>query len=375
MSFVPTNDFQPGLTSNGIYGAELQTLQQISQEANITDNPAADFYFVSEQYPVPVDTPDLEHQVQQFLSLRAPDQPPHETLWIFTFGTWDIWKVAAMPLETGEKVVDTVTDHMFQQIEMLYRESLNQQSIAFSDFWSNATRSQVQELTDPNAIESVDERKLESFRVIIPQLFDISLTPGWKARPEPSIPHSSAEQLRNSAVLTERWNNRVREQMDAWTAKGSTRPEGMEEAEVESKPIEVPKANSMLEYLPSSLRPSQPDPEDNIVYAQYPRRAGYRSDPARSILDVITEEEMHRMGVQDSQGRGTMDVDEPMRFLDVWTPCFSNEMRIPELGWEQNCEKPSDHLFHDAFTLSQRAIDELAKMTAEGVLKNLLKKE
>ena len=375
LSFVPTSDFQPGLTSNGIYGTELEALQTSSQEANITENPAADFFFVGEQYPVPADTPDLEHQVQQFLSLRAPDLPPHETLWIFTFGTWDIWKLAAVPLETGEKVVDAATDLLFQQIEMLYRESLNQQSIAFSDFWSNATRSQVQELTDPNALESVDERRLESFRVIIPDLFDISLTPGWRVRPEPSIPHSSAEQLRNSAVLTERWNNRVRERMEEWTNKGSTRPEGMEEGELENKPIEVPKANSLLEYLPSSLRPSEPNPQDNIVYAQYPRRAGYRSDPANILLDIITEEDMHKLGITESTGRGTMSVDDPLRFLDVWKPCVSGQMTIPELGWEPNCENPNDHLFHDLFTLSQRAIDELSKLTAEGVLEHLLKKE
>ena len=127
--------------------------------------------------------------------------------------------------------------------------------------------------------------------------------------------------------------------------------------------------------MPSSLRPSEPNPQDNIVYAQYPRRAGYRSDPANILLDIITEEDMHKLGITESTGRGTMSVDDPLRFLDVWKPCVSGQMTIPELGWEPNCENPNDHLFHDLFTLSQRAIDELSKLTAEGVLEHLLKKE
>lgn len=361
LSFVPTSDFQPGLTSNGIYGAELQALQQRAQETNLAENPAADYFFINEQYPVPQETPDLEQQVQQFLSLEPSDVPPHETLWIFTFGTWDIWKLSAMPLESGTLVVDALASHIFNQVEVLYGESLNEKSIAFSDFWKNATQTDVDELADLEAPAKVDQRKLESFRIIIPELLDISLVPGWQARPTSPMPHPSTEQTRNSAVLTERWNSQLRSQMDSWSSRGSTKPqgaEGPESEEVKTKPIDVPNAES-----------------EGTIYAPLPRRLGYHAKPAASILDAMTEEEMQRAKAKDSKGRGTLPLGEPMRFLDVWTPCVSSSTEAAaEDGTVQSskCDHPDNHLFHDAFTVGQRAISELAKQTAQGVQEHLL---
>lgn len=361
LSFVPTSDFQPGLTSNGIYGAEVQALKQRAQEANIVENPAADYFFVNEQYPVPVETPDLEQQIQQFLSLSPPDVPPHETIWIFTLGTWDIWKLSAMPLDAGRAVVDALASHVFNQVEVLYRESLNEKSIAFSDFWKNATQTDVDELADPEAPGKVDERKLESFRIIIPSLFDISLTPGWHARPPPPVPHSTAEQVRNSAVLTEQWNSLIRSHMYSWSDKGNTKPdgaEGVEAEEVETKPIDAPNAESQ-----------------DTLYAPYPRRLGYHSDPAARILDAMTEEEMQRAKAKDSKGWGTLALGEPMRFLDVWTPCVSGPKGIADAEPVQTskCNSPDKHLFYDTFTVGQRAISEIAKQTAQGVQEHLIK--
>lgn len=360
LSFVPTSDFQSGLTSNGIYEDELQALQLRAQQTNIAENPAADYFFMTEEYAVPAHTPDLEQQVQQFLSLAPSDVPPHETLWIFTFGTWDIWKLSAMPIASGERVVDALAAHVFSQIEILYAESLNEKSIAFSDFWKNASQTDVDELADPEAPAKVDQRKLESFRIIIPDLFDISLTPGWQARPAPPSPHSGAEQIRNSAMLTQRWNTQLRSQMDSWSDRGSTKPEGaegVEPEEVKTKPIEVPNAET-----------------EGTIYAPLPRRLGFSSDPASKILDAMTEEEMQRANAKDSKGRGTLPLGEPMRFRDVWTPCVSVSTEEAEDGTEQTikCDSPDNHLFHDAFTLGQRAISELAKQTAQGVQEHLL---
>ncbi|KAG9257632.1 uncharacterized protein F5Z01DRAFT_646559 [Emericellopsis atlantica] len=368
LSFVPRSDAQPGILSNGLYSDALQSLQKVAEDADIMKNPAADFFFVSEQYPVPAQTPDLEHQIKQFLSLPAPAVPPQETLWVFTFGTWDIWNFAALPLESGEGLVDASTAHLFDQIEVLLKESLAPGSIAFSDFWTNATKAKIDELTAEGAAENVDARKLESFRVIIPQLFDISLTPGWNVRQEPSLPHSIADQLRNSAVLTARWNDNIRREMDSWMGKGSMRPAGIEDSQVGTRPLEPapmkesPEKQADNEYFNEAG-------DDPTIYAPFPRRLGFSADIAGGILDAMTEEEMHRIGATDAVGRGSVPAEDAARFLDIWNPCVSKD------GEKASCDKPADHLFYDSFTLSQRAIDLMTKKTAQGVLEKLLLRE
>lgn len=286
-----------------------------------------------------------------------------------------------MPSESGEKVIDSLVSHVFRQVELLYRESLNPKSIAFSDFWTNATDTEVDELAAPDAAENVDERKLEGFRIIIPHLFDISLSPGWHKRPEPPFPHSKAEHLRQSVVLTERWNSKMRSEMESWVSKGSTRPGGMENSEAtpEVAPEAAPETapETAPEAAPEAASDAAPEisERDDTITAPYPRRLGIQTDTARSIVDAMTEEEMQRTGAKDSQGLGSLPISDPMRFLDVWTPCASMVQRLPEVGWEtdsQICEVPDDHLFFNSFALGQRAIDGLAKQTASDVLYKLL---
>lgn len=380
LSFVPTSEYSPGLTSNGIYDRELQSLQQIAQDTDVKDNPASDYLFVNEQHPVPAQTPDLEAQVSQFLSLPAPNEPPVDTIWIFSFGTWDIWKLAAMPLQSGEKVVDAMATHIFDKIEFLYRKSLDPSSIAFSNFWSDSTEEEFKTLADPDAAAVVDHRKLESFRVLVPQLLDVSLTPGWHNREPPSVPHTSAEQLRNSALLTERWNSRIREHMDSWTDKRQASPEGIENESPVNDADKAPKAGSWSETRASILRVADPEKEKpfdaNVVYAPFPQRLGLHSKPADVILETMKEEEMQRDSLADSQGHGTVSEDDALRFSDVWTACVPSNPHASEeesaVQVSGECQVPDQHLFYTSFTVGQRAIDELARLTADAVLEGLI---
>ena len=339
-----------------------------------------DYNYITEHYAVPSGVPDLTAQIEQFLAMPPPDVPPRETLWIFTFGTWEVWKSASMPRKSGEKIIDHSVITIFQQIERLYTAALEPSSVAFSDFWSNVTESQIDELTDPESIKKVDERKLESFRILIPYLLDVGLTPAWQTRYAPPYPHTLAEQMRNAAELTARWNSEVQSRMDDWKKKGSEKPETIKDEP--DHLVEVQETNTLLKYIPSALRPSM-HPEDDgeetdpVIYAPYPHRLVLHSNPARRILNAMTEEEMQRGGVRDSDGRGNVPLNDAMRFLDVWTPCYKSATDIPSVDNSSSeespaeCENPQNHLFLDPFTVGQRAVEGIAKSTAEEVREDL----
>lgn len=108
LSFVPKGGSGPGLTSNGLYGKELDALEQRTKTSDLTKSPASNYAFVPEQYPAPAQTPELEAQMRRFLSLPPPAVAPRQTLWVFTFGTWDVWNLAALPRESGKAAVDAL---------------------------------------------------------------------------------------------------------------------------------------------------------------------------------------------------------------------------------------------------------------------------
>ncbi|KAH6604937.1 hypothetical protein Trco_006644 [Trichoderma cornu-damae] len=378
LSFVPPIDSLPGLTSNSLYSTEIRALELFAEQANITGKPALNTSYIPEQYPVPVETPDLEVQVQRFLNMAPPKIPPRETLWVFTFGTWETWNLASLPRDAGERLIDASVSILFSQIELLYRKSLNPNSPAFSDFWSNITREEIQALTHPAPESKPDERKTESFRVVIPQLFDITLAPGWQNRPLPSLPQSRGVQLRNAAYLSQRWNAQVSQRLEEWRRKANAKPDGVEDEGIDVA-VSVPTMNSLLRYLPEPLRPKQTDDDgevidEDVIYAPYPRRLGLQSALVGSVLDAMTEEEMQRSGLKDSRGRGTMPADCSMRFFDVWTPCAADNRAIVGIDTphsDQQCDAPNDHLFYDGFTFGERAKEELAKKTSQQVLEQL----
>ncbi|KAH7146532.1 hypothetical protein EDB81DRAFT_495878 [Dactylonectria macrodidyma] len=384
ISYVPGGESNHGMVSNPAYAHEVTALDRVTGSTNITDKPALDYNFINEQYPVPTGTPDLADQIKTFLATPPADTVPHETLWIFTFGTWEVWNLAALPLETAEGLIDTMVLDIFAQIEHLYKHALYPDSVAFSDFWSNATDSQIDELTAPNAASKVDDRKLESFRVLIPKLFDITLTPGWRGRAVPPFPNTEAEQTRNAVWLTRHWNEAMDLAFSAWKDKRAQKPDGVieetDEHVVQRREEESGsfRPKSLFDYLPAYMRSKSLNATEaaaeRVINAPYPLRNGIQVNTAKVILDAITEEEMQRSEVRDSQGRGTMGVNDTMRFLDVWTPCVratTEDLTVDMDEVTEECSIPHDHLFYDAFTIGQRAIIGVTEPILESVLEHL----
>lgn len=228
----------------------------------------------------------------------------------------------------------------------------------------------------------MDERELESFRVVMPQLLDVTLTPGWRRRPEPLAPHSKAEQMRNADFLTRRWNWQMGAELRRWKARGRAKPEGIDDEQGIDEAIRVPRAGSILKHLPAILRPQWGGlgggsaRAGGVVYASYPRRAGLQLTQAATILDAMTEEEMQRSGLGSSSGWRVLPTNSTMRFADVWTPCMASTGNVAGLdlggGPSQGpCSSPDDHLFHDAFTVGQRAIEGLTQLAAEKIARDL----
>jgi hypothetical protein len=233
------------MTSTKLYATS------VDQSLNLTFEeygPGLDYNFMLDEFPVDWKVNDLSRQVEEFLAMKKPRHSPAETIWVLSFGMWDIWSLAPEPLDVSEAIVDSAVDQIFVEIERIYASALNDSSIAWSDPESaqpTTTRAQDWVPTptpDPDKTRAWIKKRGEEakggatieagandlnttieldttkhFRILIPKLFDPSLTPGWQeARPTAPAPHSKAEQMRNAAVLTERWNDKLWSGMADW---------------------------------------------------------------------------------------------------------------------------------------------------------------
>jgi hypothetical protein len=328
--------------------------------------PAYNYSFLVDQFASPSSIPDLTDQVEAFLAMKPPKSPPKETLWVLSFGTWDIWSLAALPRTAAEEVIDRLVTHLTTVIELLYEQSLDDNSIAFSDFWSYGNSTVLEQLMDTNTTGWVDPREREYFRVMIPELFDISLTPGWHdRRPNPPSPHSKAEQMRNAAYLTMEWNSRVRGAMDSWMRTPDPFVD-KEEGEPEPK--------SLLDYLPYLSRKS---PKPDLLTIPFPRRIGVQPAFPQFILDATIEQQLREVELVDHNGLGTAPANSSIRFVEVWAPCSWNESELDAPGAMDKdrddmveeadisslaCDVPGDYLWYTPFTVAQRARRAIARL-------------
>ncbi|KAL4727565.1 hypothetical protein ACLX1H_004248 [Fusarium chlamydosporum] len=311
--------------------------------------------------------------------MPPPEDTPRETLWIFSFGTWEIWNMAAMPRHESEEAITSMVRQILDMAEALYEQSLDPTSIAYSDFWTNATESQISELTAPGAAEKVDRRKFESFRILVPTIFDISLTPGWQGRQQPPAPNSVVEHTRNAAELTKFWNQEVDFAVAEWkdrTIKKPKKPTSKVEESDKSKRAESVEPGEHIED--AKLLEETAHENERVIEATYPMRNGLLSDIGKGVLDVMTEGAMERAAVSDSRGRGTLSGNDSMRFSDVWTPCLRGDMTdltINEQDIVAECANEHDHLFYDSFTISERAMKGVVKAMMGEVKEELFSPE
>lgn len=345
----------PALTSNSIYKGAVDGL--LAQEVP-DDAPGYNYTFLREQYPVPSHA-DLGAQVQSFLNSRQPKEPPKETLWVFNFGAWDVWNLAALPRESAETVIDQMVLDMFKQIELLYRSSLSDASIAFSDFWGYSSPEVIEKLQSNALGESRSES--ETFRVLIPKTLDISVSPGWHTqRPKPPSPHSLPVHTTNAFSLTERWNEAVEAHITEWEKLPHPTAEDI------SPPS---RAEARNEKRAAEGEPVAANDDPSPLYAPFPRRKASQVNTRDFILDAIIERQMQDTHLVDSKGRGTRSPADPVYFEEVWRPCSGGDDEAVWLkmggGWRRPCAKPDEYLFQTPFSITGRAMKEVARMAGE----------
>lgn len=415
---VPPPDTTPwSISSNEIYA---QGVERVFNETDGQEGPGQDYTYLSRYYPAQWKSWDLKAQVDAFLALPK-DKTPQKTLWVFSFGFWDVWSLSALPVAQAKESVDLMTRDIFEQVERLYTASLDPTSIAYSHPTilkqvplEAANSSKIAEQAPPiedqplaerdvpgeeqaapgpaasatqpatAMIEEENQKDPGTFEVLIPRVLDPSLLPGWRdLRPRIPSVHSKAEQMRNSAILTVEWNDRIADRMVDW----------VEQAEVDK---------SADFYMDTST---------NVDARAGPVRDGFGYNLADFVIDRILERQMLNAHLKDGNGLGESEIDEGFR--DVRNPCLQavdasrvsvdgpvvgdvllnipndkidNDMQTPRkypsgqakkraefenkpglayLATAKVCDIPDDHLFYTPFALSQRAIWGIANETSE----------
>ncbi|KAI0999663.1 hypothetical protein K3495_g8532 [Podosphaera aphanis] len=148
--------------------------------------------------------PDLDAQISTYLAVSPPCHTASTTLFILSFGFWDIYSLASLNLNTSLAIVDQCVDEIFTQLDRI-KSHLNLNTCATL---------------------SAESR---TFRVILPKVLDPTLSPGWVRQKSlarsPVFQHSSIiKQQKNTVYLTDRWNqaleNRVNITVHAPLATG-----------------------------------------------------------------------------------------------------------------------------------------------------------
>lgn len=359
------------ISSNEIYA---QGIEHVLNETAYFEGPGHDYSFVSASYPPQWKAWDLKAQIDAFLAM--PKGPtPAATVWIVNFGQWDVWALSAVPIAVGLETVDAMTNDVFQQVERLYQASTDPNSIAYSDinFIKPAPFKATDNTSsdDPGAMstEEPPPKATDTFHVLLSPVVEPSLLPGWRdLRPNTPAVHSKAEQMRNSAALTRRWNADISDRLIDW----------------------IQKDNADADASPLAMDANTPRPI----------RDGFAYNMATFVRERIMDRQLRNAHIQDATGLGKGAVGEG--YHDVRNACLQpvahgsvkvnipsvkleNDMQAPGggggapgggaegvempglayLSTVKECDIPGDHLFYTPFALGQRAIMEIANQTAD----------
>jgi len=234
-------------------------VESVLNETAERSSPGLDYSYLSAHYAPKWQTLDFMDQVDRFLAMPKPRHAPKETLWVFNFGFWDVWSLSALPIPAGKAAADVMTRDFFEQVERLYEASTDPRSIAWSDVQYTPAPPEPETSAEAGNEEAPSEGPTEKrgeesagdepeaglsaedtteyFRLLIPRVMDPSLLPGWRdLRAQLPKVHSKAEQMRNSAELTEHWNDRIVDGLVEWVRKENKK--AGEEENKESKRAE-----------------------------------------------------------------------------------------------------------------------------------------
>lgn len=342
---VPSPEAAPySISSNELYAVGID---KVFNETHDKDTPGYDYSYVSEAYPPQWKSSDLKTQVDKFLAMPKPRHASGETLWVFSFGMWDVWSLSSLPLSSGQESVEAMTKDIFAQIERLYVASMDPTSIAYSDIRTIAhhpgeesqgddedktteegegpvekreAEAQEKEQQQPEEVEQQEEEEEEeeesrlakSFRIVVPRIADPSVLPGWRdLRPESPAVHSKAEQMRNSYSLTNAWNDGIVNALSDWVKKGNT--QGDEKRENEERAVTAATTEKKQKQK-SSRRAAA------AAAAEAPTRDGYAYNLADYLLDAMLERQLRNARLTDGNGRGKGELEDGFR--DVRDACL-----------------------------------------------------
>lgn len=323
------------LSSNPLYGAATDEAMRDSKEKG----PADDFTYVSEQYPIPWEAPDLYTQVAKFLEQPAPQRPPKETIWVFAPGMWDVWSLAAFPSGTAESYLTSMVFDLFSTIETLYDAAHDVKSIAYSNYKTVALDDDIilaagnktaninnpEETPGGNSELRWEEAASEPFRVVIPLLFDPSLVPGWHLdRPNAPALHTKPEQLRNAVRLTKRWNDYVMDEMNNWVKKNVTfiHPDDRAKFDPAAAAAAAPTGSGKKAETPNISSKQRRD--NGRPFVPTLLRDGILFRMSDYLMDMIIDGQMRLRGIVDKKGFGKLPKAES--FLEVNKPCVAPEV-------------------------------------------------
>ena len=272
--------------------------------------------------------PDLGAQIESYISLPPPKQRPTETIFVLSFGFWDIYDLSRLDYPIGQNGTDNLVKEIFKQLDILYNHFATK-------LYSPGS------LTTPDSANSTDNTNTlstPSFRIILPRLFDPTLVPGWLIlRPAPPAPSSVAEQQKNAVYLTERWNQLVENQVAQWVA---TMPEPLPGTFEQ---------DSSHEDIRNSAEPSISHPAEQFPPIQ---KDVFYYDLPKLVLDVIVEHQLEDEGLSDAAGLGKGESP----FQSVYQPCVrepggGDTDGLVDLSGMLVCKEPEEYLFWDSFNL------------------------
>lgn len=321
-------------------------LESVLNETAGWSGPGLDYSYLSTLYGPQWQTLDFKDQVDRFLAMPKPLHAPKETLWVFNFGFWDVWSLSALPIPAGKAAADAMTRDFFEQIERLYEASTDYRSIAWSDInyvpappepepspeAENNGESPAEGPTEKRndekaenetAAEDNAEDTTEYFRLLIPRVMDPSLMPGWRdLRAQLPKVHSKAEQMRNSAELTEHWNDRIADGLVEWVRKENRKAGEEENKQSKRAERDTPDApSSPLADAPTTPIATQGKKVDKTPPKSRPNpiRDGFAYNMANYVLDAMVERQLRNARLRDGSGRGDGPVEEGFR--DVTNSC------------------------------------------------------
>ncbi|KAK2625916.1 hypothetical protein QTJ16_005228 [Diplocarpon rosae] len=393
----PSRDF-PSLPATGVYTSRSIHAHAVTQTQRLSSE--------NTTYTLP----DLSMQIQAFKGLPLPATQPKDTIFVVSLGFWDVYDFARLDYAMGVNATDYSVAEVFRQLDILYEffsETLYPAPApgrAEAEAKEDGGRRIYGEATRNHPAEG----KRPKFRVIIPRLFDPTLTPGWLShRPAPLSPSSVAEQQKNAVYLTERWNQRLENGMGRWArgevvgAGADLKAEKTIKEKARGKPLIPPepfqpprvKAGRKKGAHPPSPSPSTQASGENLADADgddtLPQRDVFFHDTPGLLLSLIVAHQllhptslhpsashskfMYRSDPSDSDS----DAITSSPFSSVSLPCkhdrqpgqheMENADGLTSEGGQLLCTKPEEFLWWNAFSLGPKGSRLLGKEVAETV--------